>query len=172
MLAPTSEALASVPRVDVEKRMQRVKAYVRHRLQAEVQAHPRGYQAEISRKLKISTAHTANLLSGKANVGEVVLRKFAGHWGMTFDELEAAALATPVVEPVDIERIVEVAVQLGAQGKLVSAVRVSEVRTELAAASGEITDEEIARRLLDVRVDEGSPAGRLRSPKKKTGTRS
>lgn len=164
MLALTSLASASVPSVDVDERMRLVRIYVQRRLQAEVKAQPRGYAAQLSRKLDVSTAHMANLLNDKANVGEQVLRKFAAYWGMTFDELERAAIEAPrVIVPVDVDRVLAVAEALVGKGQDASLMlRVRAVTADLAAAKGEILDEEIVSRLLGKPVDEGRPAERLR----------
>lgn len=71
--------------------------YVRDRLRRECQV--RGTQAEIARLTHISDAHLANIRKGVVGVGTEVGEKLARHWGMSFEELLAAARAHAATNP-------------------------------------------------------------------------
>lgn len=102
MLAPETLALARMRGVDERERTQRVRDYVRERLKAEVEAQPRGYQAQLCREMGLTSAHMSNALSKDKirGVGEVFARKAAKHWGLSYAELERLALGEPEPAPV------------------------------------------------------------------------
>lgn len=113
-LARTSFASASFAVVKKsDERLACIREYARKRLSAEMKAKPRGAQAQIARRLGVSTAHIANLVNGKSAPGDRLLHALARLWGMTRDELEAAATgekipsraAPPPERDADIDRV-------------------------------------------------------------------
>jgi transcriptional regulator with XRE-family HTH domain len=79
---------------DEHQRVQRIKQYVLARLRDELARAPRGGQAQLAKKLGVSGAHLSNMLSTNPSrqPGEDFRRKVAALWGMTYAQLEAAAL--------------------------------------------------------------------------------
>lgn len=104
MLAPETLAKARLLDMTEGDLMQRVKDYVRRRLQDEVRAKPRGAQSAVARKLGTSSAHLANLLSDPPSrqPGEAFCRKAADHWGISYADLERLAVGgtMPPAQPV------------------------------------------------------------------------
>jgi transcriptional regulator with XRE-family HTH domain len=88
-------SLGDVPRV------QRIKEYVLARLGEELAGAPRGAQAQLAKKLGVSGAHLSNMLSRSPTrqPGEDFRRKAAAHWGLTYGQLEAAALGEDAPAP-------------------------------------------------------------------------
>jgi transcriptional regulator with XRE-family HTH domain len=80
--------------VDDVPRVQRIKEYVLARLGEELAGAPRGAQAQLAKKLGVSGAHLSNMLSRSPTrqPGEDFRRKAAAHWGLSYGQLEAAAL--------------------------------------------------------------------------------
>ncbi len=94
-----------------DQRVRRIKQYVLARLREELGNAPRGAQARLAKQLGVSGAHLSNMLSSTPSrqPGEEFRRKVAGHWGITYAQLEALALgeeppasaAKPVMGPRD-----------------------------------------------------------------------
>ena len=85
MLAAASIRPMATPLAD-----RAVAAYVQSRLQRDYESEPRGYMASLARKVDMSTAHLANA-KNKGSVGGDLAQKLAKVWGMSWDELRAAA---------------------------------------------------------------------------------
>lgn len=85
MLAAASIRFVSTPIAD-----RAIAAYVQGRLQQEYESQPRGYMASLARKVSMSTAHLANA-KNKGSVGGDLAQALAKAWGMTWEELRAAA---------------------------------------------------------------------------------
>lgn len=83
-------ATASLPRMTAPLAERAIATYVQSRLQAEYEREPRGYMAELSRRVDMSTAHLANA-KNKGNIGPELAQRLAKAWGMSWDELRAAA---------------------------------------------------------------------------------
>lgn len=79
---------------DEQRRVRRLKQYVLARLREELGSAPRGAQANLAKTLGVSGAHLSNMLSSNPTrqPGEDFRRKVSAHWGMSYAELEAAAL--------------------------------------------------------------------------------
>ncbi len=91
MLAQPSLALATTDAVDEEKRLELLKAHAREKLKVEVASKPRGYQAQLAKRLRVSSAHVANMVNKASGPGEQVLPKLLQHWGMSRLQLEIEA---------------------------------------------------------------------------------
>jgi len=76
---------------DVKDRRRAIVDYVRTRLQEEC-AGRRGKQAEVARETKFSSAHVANVVTRNRSIGDDFAHAMAAYWGMSFAELEIAAL--------------------------------------------------------------------------------
>jgi len=85
--------VAIVPQDD-QANVQRIKEYVLARLREELACAPRGAQAQLAKALGVSGAHLSNMLSRSPTrqPGEDFRRKVAGHWGMSYGQLEAISL--------------------------------------------------------------------------------
>lgn len=94
-----------------------ISAYVQARLQREYETLPRGHMAGLARKTGMSTAHLANA-KNKGSVGPDLAQALAKAWGMTWDELRAAAgVATATERAVALDERYpnrEVAIELAA----------------------------------------------------------
>lgn len=93
MLARDRLTSASLGHVKQQtERIERIKAYARTRLRAEVQAGPRGTQARLVEALETTSAHVANMVNHDRGPGQEMLHALARHWGITYAELERTAL--------------------------------------------------------------------------------
>lgn len=140
MLALANLASASLRLVKPVDRIERVKTYARERMRAEVDAQPRGGQAELARKLGVSTAHIANMLNRGSGPGHETLEALAQHWGLTYSQMESKALG---VEPKSSVVVVEMVPD-----------RLQQVIVKMAKAGG--YDDEVLSEALRTRALQGA----------------
>ena len=146
MLARVSLASASVGWVKPAERVERVKAYARARLRAEVDAGPRGTQARIVEALGGTSAHVSNMVNHDRGPGLETLHALAKHWGITYAQLEAEALgeasaapAQPFVAP---DRILEVLVRVAKKRGYSADVVAEAARVRALRGTGEMSEED------------------------------
>ncbi len=70
-----------------------IETYVRNRLLKECKRY--GMRSRIARIIGFNPSHITNVLHDMRGAGELMTRRLAAHWGMTYGELEQAALGIP-----------------------------------------------------------------------------
>lgn len=70
-----------------------IQRYAHERLRRETRAY--GAQAALARRLRVSTAHVANILNHPTThrIGDDMIHKLAEHWGLDYAGLEREAMA-------------------------------------------------------------------------------
>ena len=70
----------------------------------------------LAKELGTTTAHMANMVNRKSGPGDEMLAALAAHWGMTRDQLEAAAMGEAIVPAPDTGARIRASVKLMLDG--------------------------------------------------------
>lgn len=156
MLARTSLAPARFRGVTPDERLDALKDWAVARLRDEIGRGKRGIQSELARKLETSTAHVANLNSGRSRPGEEILTKLASYWGTTYDQMMAEATGESLRAPtlVLVDERVPPAISRVAAARSYSADEVSVAAMMVRALKGtsDMTEEVAADLLTRARL--------------------